>query len=192
MKKYNSDEYKNRKVLAGQLSSAELIVSISFFVVALMVFFIMWNWLTTTYYEEAADKEMQFAAAAFSDVLIYSAGVPEGWDCTLCTPESMPFPRNAPSFGLAQSPNVLQRNKISQLRTLYYSNTQLVTERMGVGKYSFSVQVQSTNGSQLYQFGEFFAQNETVSSATVQRLAIMDGELVIVKVSLWRTRERRL
>ncbi len=171
------------KKTKGQLLSTELIVSVSLFVASLGIFLLTWNYLTRSYYSEAADRDMQFALAGVSDMAALSQGDPADWEYTVR--------ENASAFGLASSENVLSPTKLSALQSLNSTHYQDVLERMGVGRYDLFIKVQSQNGTTLYSFGmPPNMLDESVSSATMDRTMLLNDSVVTMRVQLWRTKGR--
>jgi hypothetical protein len=163
----------------GQLVSTELVICISIFMAALVIFLLSWTSISASYYEEQADRDMEVALIGISDMAVLSPGSPPDWESTTVTESN--------AFGFARSRNVLSPNKLAALAVLdgYYET---VKERMGAGKFGLSITVVSpASGSTLYSFGKAVSSlNTTVSSISAERLALLDDEPVRVKVQVWR------
>ena len=126
---------------------------------------------------------MQGALISISDSAVLSPGNPADWEYTSL--------QNASSYGFASSRNVLSSQKLGSLQALNSSYYDTVRERMGAGRFELSISVVDSGGSTLYSFGKApDAGNETVSSASAERLALLDDGVVTLKVQLWRRKAR--
>jgi hypothetical protein len=165
----------------GQILSTDLVISLSLFLGAIMVFFISWSMLSYSYWESKADMDMQSAMLSISDALVLSPGSPADWEFGTVD--------GASSFGLANGKNELSRLKIASLQSFFANNYTLAKVGMGSGTFDIYVAVNRQDGTVLYSFGRIadFTDRQVVSASS-ERLAILDGELVDVKVSLWRTK----
>jgi hypothetical protein len=167
--------------MRGQILSTDLVVSLSLFLGAIMIFFITWSMLSYSYWENKADTDMQSAMLAISDTLVLSPGSPTDW-------EFGPVD-SAASFGLASSKNELSALKIASLQSFFANNYTQAKVNMGSGTFDIYVTINRQDGTVLYSFGRTANfTNRQVVAASSDRLAILDDELVDVKVSLWRTK----
>ena len=89
----------------GQILSTDLVVSLSLFLGAVMIFLIAWSTLSYSYLESKADTNMQSAMLAISDTLVLSPGSPSDWEFGDVA--------DASSLGLASSKNELSARKIA-------------------------------------------------------------------------------
>ena len=110
---------------------------------------------------------MEASAITISDLLVKTPGVSSDWDSN--NPSSVLVP------GLAQFPNVLSEDKVVEFTSLDYEDVKTL---MGVDA-EFLFQVEDLNGAVLYQFGDANTSSERVS---VQRLALLEGDKIIVNV----------
>lgn len=172
---------KQSRASKGQILSTDLVISLSLFLGALLIFMLAWSSMSYSYWEQKADTDMQSALLSISDSLVYSQGTPSDWEFSSGL--------NASSFGLAVSRNTISARKIAALQSIFSSNYSLAKERAGAGRFDISVSIKDLSGSQIYGFGSVanFTDRQ-VSAAGAERLAIMDGKLVKVSVQLWRAK----
>jgi hypothetical protein len=168
---------------AGQLLSTEIILALSLFLVAMLVFVLAWNYISFSYSSEQADRQMQSSLIGVSDSLVLSPGSPADWEYSSGA--------NASSFGLASSRNVLSAAKLSALQSLNATDYDNVRERMGAGKFDLYVEASNPGGPVLYNFGHpADLSSSSVSAVVSQRLATLGGSVVVLKVELWRAKGR--
>ena len=166
----------------GQMFSTEIILSFSLFMAALVVFLFVWNSLSNSYAEEQSDRRMEVSLLGIADMCVLSPGDPQDW-------EQLPAPQNANAFGLASSRNVLSSSKLSALQSLFTSDPANTTMKMGAGGYGLFLEVTDTSGTVLYNFGQAAdASNTSISQIGANRLAILDNDVVNVRVQVWRVK----
>jgi len=159
----------------GQMISTELILCSSIFMIALVIFLFTWNAITANYYEEQANRDMEVALIGISDMAVLSPGYPNDWET------SAGFGANA--FGFAQSRNILSPSKLSALSALN-SNYAEAKERIGAGRFDVFIGVV---GRPEYSFGSLVNNaNDSIVSVSAERLSILEGEPVRLKVQVWR------
>ncbi|VVC00624.1 Uncharacterised protein [uncultured archaeon] len=169
----------------GQMFSAELVVASSLFIVAIVLFVLMWNGMRASYVAEEADYEMQSTLVSVSDTLVLSPGEPSGWEGAEL--------ENASQFGLAESQNSLVAGKLSALQALNATQYYKVKEGMGAGKFDVYISLSNSTGTllgdyPLYAFGIApNASDPSIRAASLQRLASLNGTPVTLTVQLWRT-----
>ena len=167
----------------GQVLSSEIVLAFSLFVFALLVFLAAWSTISNSYAQENYDRQMQGALMGISDVAILTPGDPADWEITAL--------QDANSFGLAQSRGVLSPQKLSVLQSLNSSYYDTVRERMGAGMFELYIEARAPGGAVGCRFGNpANLSDSAVSSASVERLALLGGEPTILKVQLWRNRNR--
>jgi hypothetical protein len=165
--------------LRGQILSTDLVISLSMFLAALLIFLLVWSTIAYAYRESLDDIGMQSALISISDALAFTPGSPPGWEFSAA---------NASSYGIAASRNHLSPAKLSALSGQFSSNYTGAKERIGAGRFDIFVSVErAEGGEQLYGFGRLpSAAGQQISSAGIERLCMLEGELVKVKVQLWR------
>lgn len=165
----------------GQILSTDLVVSLSLFLAALLVFTLAWRSMSQGYWEAQSDMDMQSAALSISDALALSQGYPQGWEFSQ--------QGNATSFGLASSKNALSHAKIKALQSSFASDYYSAKGTLGAGRFEPYITVGYASGATLYSFGQApSSQNMSVSSAIAERLCLLDGKLALLRVQLWRVK----
>jgi len=170
----------------GQIFSTELILSVSIFLAALLIFLFVWNSIFTYYTEEQSERKMQVALIGISDMAVFSPGDPQDWEETSGI--------DANSFGFVSSRNVLSEKKLFAAQRIFASNYSEIKARMGAGGYGLYFEVRDAqNGLTYYNFGnDADAANSSVSQSTSERLALLGDKLVVMKIQLWRVKGRSI
>ena len=151
----------------GQTGLPDLVLGIVAFILLLSFVLAFSNASTENVSLKSRQHKMETSAITISDLLVKTQGVPADWD------------RNNPSSvlvtGLASFPNVLSEDKVSEFTALDYDD---VKSLLGVdGEFLF--QIEDLNGTVLHQLGD---SNATAEQTIVQRLALLEGEKVRVKI----------
>ena len=163
----------------GQLFSTEIIFSFSLFLAAILVFILVWNSIFSSFVEDQADRRMEVSLIGIADMTVLSPGDPQNWELTSGL--------NANAFGLASSRNVLSSKKLSAMQSLFASNYTLMRTKMGAGGYGLFIEVTDASGTVLYNFGQSSnSTNLQVSQVTAERLAMLDNQIVNLRVQVWR------
>ncbi|MFA6214579.1 MAG: hypothetical protein WC717_04855 [Candidatus Micrarchaeia archaeon] len=171
--------------MRGQIFSTELMVSMSVFIGALIVFLYVWNSMYTAYVEEQSDNKMQVVLVGISDAAVMSPGDPADWEATVGT--------GANSYGFASARSVLSPAKLYAMQGYFSANYTDMKDKMGAGGYDIFIDVSDLEGNTYYGFGSpAGTDNSSVSAVTAERLALIGDEMVKLKVQLWRTRGRSL
>jgi len=167
--------------LRAQMLSTDLIISLSLFLAAMLIFLYTWSTISYSYWEQRSELDMQSALLSIADAQALSPGIPSDWEFS--------SGQNATSFGLAISKNVLADGKVRQLQSLFRSDYPLMKERVGAGRFDIFISIADSSGDTLYSFGRLadFTDRQ-ISSASAQRLCMLDGQPVMLKVMLWRTK----
>ena len=176
---------EKRKGLRGQLFSTEMMVAFSVFLGAIIIFLFVWNTMYNNYVEEQSDNKMQVVLIGISDATVMSPGDPSNWDVTAG--------RYANSYGFATSRNTISPSKLYTMQGYFATNYTDMKDKMGAGGYDLFIDVKDTNGNTYYSFGNLAdTTNMSISAVTAERLALMDDEIVNLRVQLWRIRGRSL
>jgi len=160
--------------------SLEVIITFSFFLAAMLVFMATWEAISASYYREARQRDMQTSLIGISDMLVLSPGDPANWETGALG--------NANAFGAAASRGTLSSQKLAALQSLN-SSYDKVREGMGAGASDVFISVEDTAGTALYRFGNPCPPaGSALDSASIERLAILEGEIVKLKVQVWRNK----
>lgn len=151
----------------GQTGLPDLVLGIVAFILLLSFVLVFSSVSTENVLLKSRQHKMEASAITISDLLVKTPGVSSDWDSN--NPSSVLVP------GLAQFPNVLSEDKVVEFTSLDYEDVKTL---MGVDA-EFLFQVEDLNGAVLYQFGDANTSSERVS---VQRLALLEGDKIIVNV----------
>ena len=163
----------------------EMMVSFSVFLGALIIFLFVWNTMYNNYVEEQSDNKMQVVLVGISDSAVLSAGDPSNWE--------MASGMYANSYGFASSRNTLSPSKLYAMQGYFSTNYADMKDKMGAGGYDLFVDVKDTRGNVYYSFGSMAdTTDQSVSAISAERLALMDGEIVDLRVQLWRIKGRSI
>ncbi len=167
--------------MRGQVLSTEIVLSITIFLAAMLVFLFAWNSISDSYDVAQQAREMEVALVGVSDALVLSPGDPADWEIT--------SPENASMMGLAKSQNILSPRKLLALQSLN-SSYDIVRERMGAAQFQVFVSASYVGEDGPYaSFGVPASEGGSGAiSVSIDRLALMEGRLAILKVQLWKTK----
>lgn len=162
----------------GQLLSSEIILALCLFLGSLIAFVLAWNAASASFVQAQQRQQAQAALVGIADMAVLSPGDPADWETRL--------PAGANAYGFASSPGVLSARKLSALQSLNPSYDSM-REGMGAGRFELYLAAHYPDGAALYSFGRAAAENDTLSGAvSIERLALLDGSPVILKVQLWK------
>ncbi|MFH1785611.1 MAG: hypothetical protein ABH842_04225 [Candidatus Micrarchaeota archaeon] len=144
----------------------------------LLLYLAMWNIVGIRW--NLANKQTAMETSAFfaSESLLATPGEPESW-------EMLPqIDGEVKAIGLVNGRNELNRLKIEKLVAENATAYSTVKDRLGMQKYEFAMRITDITGNIIhYEFGNFeVALN---NSLNFDRLAILDGEPVIVHMEVW-------
>lgn len=161
----------------GQYFSFDAIMSALILVVAVSILG-TW-WFGAQNFPSGQEDAMQKRALAISDALLTS-GNPPDWG----------NPQDAKVFGLANAHGTsLSRAKISALAAYLaqngYENYNITRERYSVPE--FFVGIYALGGGNIYSLGR--ESSDALAQAIVTRVAVLDGQIVNVRVVVWAGRQ---
>jgi hypothetical protein len=182
MGEFNMEKRRN---LRGQMFSTELMFSLSVFIAALIVFLFVWNNMYNNYQEEQSDTKMQVVLIGVSDAAVMSMGDPQDWEIGV--------ENQANSYGFASARNVLSPAKLYAMQGYFAANYSDMVSKMGAGGYDFFAEVRGMDDSVLYSFGsKADPANQSISSVSAERLALIGEDIVKLRVQLWRVKGRSI
>jgi hypothetical protein len=159
------------KYAKGQIWSADLLIASLVLLSIFFIFVISWNNLGHNWNSSQIQNKLYFAALFASDALI--AQDSGNW-------ENQETLENATSFGIVSERNKLDNKKLSKLTSADYA---VVKEKLGIEGYELFINI--TNGSgTFYTFG--VTPTNYDQTVVVERLAILNGTVVKVKVNVWQ------
>jgi hypothetical protein len=141
----------------------------------LLVVIFTWNFIVIRWNNAEHYSELYATAVFLGERIVNSPGVPESW-------ENLPNGNESGivSLGLVDERNVLNNAKLARLSNLS-GNYTLMKQKLGVTRYNFYVNISSSN-STYYFFGVGNPGNE---SAELDRLALLNGSMVLVHIGVW-------
>ncbi|MFH2105904.1 MAG: hypothetical protein ABII22_01475 [Candidatus Micrarchaeota archaeon] len=159
------------KYAKGQIWSTDLLIASLVMLAIFFIFVISWNNLGYNWNSSQIQNKIYFAALFASDALI--AQDSGNWE----NEETL---ENATSFGIVGERNELDNKKLSRLASANYT---VVKEKLGIEGYGLFINI--TNGSgTFYVFG--VKPTNYDQTVVVERLAILNGSVVKVKVNVWQ------
>ncbi len=165
----------------GQILSTEIILALSLFMGSIVVFILAWGYISSSYFSEQADRQMQVALIGISDAAVLTPGDPADWETNAR--------ENASSFGFASSRNIISAQKLSALQSLNTSYYDRVRERMGAGRFELYLEVRDTAGNSLYRFGKQAGiSTNSTAALSIDRLALLNDSLATLRIQLWRNK----
>lgn len=145
------------------------------FLFILLLFAIAWKSLDFRWHHANYYRQMQTDALFAAESLITTSGEPVGWEYG-----DMDSIR---AIGLASSRGVLDPNKLSRL-SAENSSYYLVKERLGVQRHELGILITDLEREDtLYEYGRF--PTGLNDSVLLDRLAMLNGTPVIVRVEVW-------
>jgi len=155
-------------------------ISITAFALILTFIALAWSDLELRRVDVKSAQEMDFSGRNAVWQLTQETGRPANWDLVGIFNDTYPY-----SIGLADSPGELNRRKLQNLSFFNSSNYEELKSRLGVGKQDFYLQVQNlADNATLYSAG--IAAPADRESSVFENFAALDGNVVIVRVSVWK------
>jgi hypothetical protein len=173
----------------GQLFSGEFLVSFLMFMAAFTLLMGMWDTSTKDLFTEESTNTMEEMTVGALENIVRTPGVPSDWGA-----------ENVTSIGLANDSRVLMPDKVKALAHYMADNAsdlctggtnyECNTHMLGIVGYQFHLNLTYLNGTTVIVNGTLAAAgrnpvNET-NKLTVQRTAILNGEITRVYLTVWR------
>lgn len=159
----------------GQVFATDFIVALSIFLFVLALVLILSNNVNVRVNDIEEYNELEEASFNAVNQLILSGGEPINWNQFTDLNE-------VNSLGIAESRNVLDKNKLEWLvdnNALQYTG---VKELLGLSKYDISISLQDLNGVELKKFGVDADENKQVIS--VERYVFYDGNISKIRIGV--------
>jgi hypothetical protein len=162
----------------GQIWTFDFIIGLVAVSFIFMIYLIMWNSLILRWSLISGNTAIETSAFMASESLLATPGEPESW-------EMLPqIDDNMSAIGLVNGRNELNRMKLDKLVAENATAYDYVKARLGLQKYEFWIQVTDLSGEIIYyEFGN--ASSGLDESVDFERLAVLDGEPVRVKMEVW-------
>ncbi|VVC02928.1 Uncharacterised protein [Candidatus Bilamarchaeum dharawalense] len=167
----------NRKCLRGQIWTVDFITGLVALSFILMLYLIMWNTIAIRWGWAGKQTSMEASAYFASESLLATSGEPESW-------EMLPhIDENVSAIGLVNGRNELNKMKLEKFVAENATAYSTIKARLGMQRYEFGMRITDIGDNTVYyEFGKFSALN---NSLNFDRLAILDGEPVIVHMEVW-------
>lgn len=171
------------KYSKGQTVVIDFILSISVFILLLVVFYSVWMRTLDRMGDSVLQAQADEAARRGLSALVDSPGFPSNWAAQGLLPSDSALL----GLGGADAPGVLDIGKISNLSADFndsslYNATRLKT---GLSPFEADVRVYYPNGSDISAMGASPAAGATIW-ASGQRIATLGNETVLVRLRVWR------
>lgn len=163
----------------GQVWSMDLITGVVALTFMLALFMLTWNGIAVRW--NLAGQHAMMGSAAFfaSESLLATPGKPASW-------EMLPhIDGNVSALGLVSGRNELNRMKLDKLVAENATAYDGARARLGLERYQFGMRVTDLAANAVYyEFGRFSA-GSLNNSLAFDRLAILDGNPVLVHMEVW-------
>ncbi|MFH1306844.1 MAG: hypothetical protein ABIH83_04300 [Candidatus Micrarchaeota archaeon] len=168
----------------GQSHMVDLIISVSVFMILLVIIYSAWFRTIDTTADEILQFRADEAAERATVSLTKSPGFPSNWAAKNISPSSS----DLKGIGIASSYGVIDPTKLEILEyyfnnSAYYNSTK---QKMGISPFNGDVRVSYLNGTNISVMGSPPVVSEMVL-ATHQRLAVYKNNTVIVRVRVWQS-----
>jgi hypothetical protein len=162
----------------GQFFSPDLVIALGVFIFGLVLF---WSASNSVFGQTdlfSQRNEMDEVAHSILNQLVFSPGEPANWTRVSFS--------DINAFGLASSPNILDRNKVITLINYLNDspNYSSVKERLGFGRFDIKLSIIGSDGNTLFDgnslSGGIIAE-DSKAELTYQRLVYYNSEQVILQ-----------
>jgi hypothetical protein len=165
--------------LKGQAWVMDFTVGIVALMLILVLYMLIWNSLAQRWNSTGQQTRVEASAFFASESLLATPGEPESWEM---------LPRidgNVSAIGLVNGRNELDHMKLERLLGENATGYQTVKARLGLQAYEFGMRITDLDRNAVYyEFGRF-SYGSLNNSLNFDRLAILDGEPVIVHMEVW-------
>lgn len=161
----------------GQIWTSDFLAGTLILTFILLFFLLMWNSTAIRWNTQSAYLQ-RFSAAIFtSDVLLTTPGEPANW-------ETLPGLENTTTFGLVNGRNEISNAKIERF-VAENSSYEGIKDRIGMQFYDFRLRITNLDKNrEYYRFG--MSPPAEAESTVVERLAIINDSIVLVRMEVWR------
>jgi hypothetical protein len=171
---------KKKKNTKAQLWSADFMFGMVLLVLLLTIFLISWNDLSIRWNTAEKYRELKMAALYVADSLLTTSGEPKSWEILNLTTQI----NQVKAIGLVNNRNVLDNEKLATLKAYENSSYDQIKNILGLSKYEMNLKITDKNANvTYYEFGKKITANN--ESAVIERLAIFNDSLSIVKLTVW-------
>ncbi len=157
----------------GQLSTLDLVVAIMLFAGIMMMFTWAWGETQRFVWDSDALEHYRNTALDLTDILLHTQGTPADWEALGNATQP-----KVSSIGLVSEMSVLDRKKLEALEASPYDHTRAI---LGLEREGYAIEVLDRRGHTEYAIGP-----DRDAIASVERLAVLDGQPVIFRLSLFK------
>jgi hypothetical protein len=145
----------------------------------LMLFMLMWN--TSAMRWNAARTQMEREESAFfaSEALMATPGMPPSWEMLAH------IDGNVSALGVVSGRNELNRVKLDKLVAENATAYTTIKARLGLQRYQFGMNITDLGEQTAYYTFGRFSGGALNNSIAFDRLAILDGNPVLVHMEVW-------
>ncbi|MFH0972018.1 MAG: hypothetical protein V1835_05645 [Candidatus Micrarchaeota archaeon] len=168
--------------MRGQLFSFDFIFAVSLLVFIFAMALYTSDSVAASINAQEGERELKIAADNAISQLLETPGNPSNWDYLAFTDS------NVKSVGIAAGRNALNREKMERLMEIMNSDSEnyhLMKRILALDlpASNFSISIYNQSQFKLYEAG--VAQTKTGTVVSVQRLALLDDQPVMVNLRLW-------
>ncbi|MBI2598471.1 MAG: hypothetical protein HYW50_04715 [Candidatus Diapherotrites archaeon] len=169
---------KTRKLnQCGQIFSTDLLIASSAFLLILSFSIVYSNSVAQNIFLLEKSNEREQVAQTTANALLNSPGFPANW-------QNLPDLTSVFALGISGSRNIIDNAKLQKIAQFSQTDYEKVIDLLGAGKYGLKVLVlRLQNNQTISEFGADQLSEQSVS--TVNRLALLEGEEVIVRVKVF-------
>ena len=154
----------------GQVWTFDMALSLMIFFSALISVTLAWNYISGDIIERQGISEMQLKSMTVSDSLIRTSGIPSNWNESTVT-----------VLGLAESDNVLNAAKVSELVSMSYSKSRSLLD---ISPYEYYFEVTDINGTVYTNTSQPISPDASIVIPAL-RYATYNERIVKVTFALW-------
>lgn len=158
---------------SGYIGTFDLIVAMVMFLS--VIYLVLWasNETQTTVQSFGTFQSYKDKALNVLDTLLETEGNPPHWE------NLQNISADAKSIGLVSEPEILDTQKVQHFRAMSTSSYEKTKKMIGLSKEDYNVEILNKHNTSLYSFG---VEGKTIAS--IERLALLEGEVVTFKLSL--------
>jgi len=172
----------------GQLFSMDMMFAATIVLFLFVAMTVVHDMLFYSFQTSTAKAEMRDSTLAAADVLVSSAGNPSNWSDSAGIDAA-----SVKVLGLASERGVLDPAKVAGFfqsinTTTLNSNYSNARRALGLNRpgYNFSVTIYNSTGDKILETNASIAPSASNSTASMQRYALLNGELARLNVRVWK------
>ncbi len=162
-------------MIRGQLSSLDLVMSVTVFVILLIGIVSFWNIYILRFDANLNQKELALKAITITDLLVENTGIPTAWNQT-----------TVQVLGLVERDRRLDSNKLSAILNMNYSN---IKSYLNIEAHDFYLRVVDLNGALVKAGGQVVEIGNQTATANfimkIRRPTLYGSQKTILEFLLW-------